>query len=277
MIAYRANALRVAEVWFDEPCDPSGADVARYVQTTRPPVGASCQVCVSLELDLGRSEDELFANIHKDTRYRIRRGLERDGFVYEVLDPTDSDVIGAFCDFYNHWAFLRAGGSRWTALRNGLTTMDPSALRRYVEAGMLDVSRMSDSEGRVLTWHTHISAGGTVRYHVTAEHRDDFADSKAGQLVGRANRAHYWRDIVRFKDSGLDVYDFAGWHHAFDDEAKIRICNFKSEFGGAVVRQANCQLGITSAGRAAVLARHLAKRAAGREMWIQRVEVRAER
>ncbi len=45
--------------------------------------------------------------------------------------------------------------------------------------------------------------------------------------IGRGNRMLHWKDILAFKAEGKNVYDFGGWYAGQEDEALLRINQFK--------------------------------------------------
>jgi len=82
-------------------------------------------------------------------------------------------------------------------------------------------------------------------------------------LTGRANRLQHWRDMLRFKSSGVVSYDFGGWYEGREDQDRLRINSFKEEFGGQVLKAFNWIRPMTLRGRAylyARLVRHPSKR-----------------
>jgi hypothetical protein len=75
-------------------------------------------------------------------------------------------------------------------------------------------------------------------------------------IIGRANRLMYWRDMLRFKASGIGTFDFGGYYLGSEDAEKLRINAFKDEFGGRVIQEFNCERALTLKGRAALWAIH---------------------
>jgi lipid II:glycine glycyltransferase (peptidoglycan interpeptide bridge formation enzyme) len=63
----------------------------------------------------------------------------------------------------------------------------------------------------------------------------------------------YWRDMLRFKASGISTFDFGGYYLGSDDEEKLRINGFKEEFGGRVIQEFNCEKALTLKGELASL------------------------
>ena len=77
MILYRSGWLKRAEVWFDETLSDVRVDIIRYSQATAPISGAACTPFWTLVIDLSKSEEELWNNLRKETRYEIRRAKEK--------------------------------------------------------------------------------------------------------------------------------------------------------------------------------------------------------
>lgn len=270
MITWSKGPLTFGETWYSHhtPEDCHDLDVIHFQQTSEPPVGASSSLFLTLEINLTKTPDELLSNMKKDTRRRIKRSIQKDGITYEVCDTSSPATLEKFCEFYNSWAAQKSSGKRLNASRNGLQAISPQYLQRYADAGLLDISCVLHDNAE-LSWHAHLLSQDRAGMFLASQLRD-LPDSSQRQLAGRANRAHYWQDMVRFRDQGFSTYDFGGWYPGYTDQQKVRISDFKSEFGGTVVKQTNCYLGVTSAGKALVLARHMTKRAMGRSLWLQK-------
>jgi hypothetical protein len=83
------------------------------------------------------------------------------------------------------------------------------------------------------------------------------ADRRA--LVGRASRCLLWRDMLRFQQAGVRVFDFGGWYSGRSDQEKLRINAFKEAFGGELSNEWNCERAVTLRGAAVLIgirARH---------------------
>jgi len=68
-------------------------------------------------------------------------------------------------------------------------------------------------------------------------------------LVGRANRWLHWRDMLCFKEAGVQCYDWGGM---FEDEStpeRAGINRFKRDFGGQPVHSYECTVAASARGR----------------------------
>lgn len=265
MLIYQKGPIRAGEVWFDGDFETEGVDVINFVQRSRPLPGSSYIVKFTIHIDLSQTEDQLLADMPSNTRYKVRRAI-KEGIIYDAPDPKDPDVLAEFCEFHDRFSQWKSQG--WLdAIRNGFMPLDQEHLARIADSGHLDLSRIKSPEGSDLTWHAHYRAGGTCNMFRSATNRER-DDSSYRVSVGRANRAHHWFDMQRFKKEGEKILDMGGWYHGFDDEARMRIAEFKSEFGGRITRGVDASLGVTPKGKLLVRSRHIAKKSMGREVRI---------
>ena len=99
-------------------------------------------------------------------------------------------------------------------------------------------------------WHAHVMYGETAGFQYSgSKFRNRKNDYRA--LVGRANRWLHWRDMLRFKETGIKRYDWGG---LFEDESvpeRAGINKFK-DFGGWQTRTYDCTVPVTIRGRIAV-------------------------
>ncbi len=234
MIKYTSKLLKRCEVWFDE--EPTEeVDILTYHQRTLPVVTAKCTDFYTLITDLSKKSDELLQNFSKDTRYEIRRAEKQDEIIYEYwMAKNTNAVLTRFHNFYDRFAIAKK-----------LNVMDRRYLKRLADAGVLDLSVVQDKEGNDLVWHAYYRNTERVRLlHSCSLFREN-ADNASRNLSGRANRLHHWRDMLRFKQEGILCYDFGGWYEGNSDMEKLRINQFKSEFGGTVVKNYNCNQIVT--------------------------------
>ena len=241
MITYhKSPVIRVAEFHFDEHVGTVRGDIVRYLWRSVPLAGVECAESHTLVLDLSNSADGLLANMHTETRYRIRRG-EKDHFLYEVPCPAEPAVLEQFCQFYKRFAagkhLVAANRARLSALAN---------------AGVLDLSSISDETGKVLVWHVHYRSPERARLFHSASLLPEVKEPALRARIGTANRYHTWSDMMRFKEHGTVLYDLGGWYGGSEDPEKLRINTFKRSFGGEIIREFNVELGATPVGRLAL-------------------------
>lgn len=242
MIISNRSSVRIADVYFNErPADGLKVDIVRYNQSPTRVAEAVCTPFSTIILDLTQSPDELLAKMKSHTRYKIRRAAEKDALEYVHAQSVESD---AFREFANHM-------DECNALKN-LPRISRDRLSILSRNGALDVSFVRDSSGAILAASSFIVTATRARgLYAGASYRATH-DSSRRTLIGRANRYLYWRDMLRFRDNGILVFDFGGYYTGDQDEEKVRINGFKDEFGGVVINEFNCQQPRTIKGKLAL-------------------------
>jgi hypothetical protein len=236
MIRINGRGAAYGEVWYDEePPRDSGVDIFLYRQRNAPIADARSTPFLSLVTDLSGAEDAIMEKFGKDCRYKIRRAETKDGLRMEFVPDPESrlDEFRAFFD-----AFAR---------QKSLAPSDPQWLLAACKARQLALSSASQN-GEALVWHAHVMFGKTAGLkHSGSYFRNRGNDYRA--LVGRANRWLHWRDMLRFKEMGIQRYDWGG---LFEDEStpeRAGINNFKRDFGGQQERTYDCTVPVTVRGR----------------------------
>lgn len=243
MTIVRGKYLLRGDIWFDEkPEDLPHVDVLYYYCQWEPPSieGIEFDEGYTLLIALTKAEDELWKNIKKENRKKIRRAAEKDQVIYEFWNCVDSDILNNFFDFYNRFASQRG--------LKKLSKLEISRLTSYADAGVLTVSHTKSKEGNSLSWRTHYFSknrvfplrGALIRHNT---------DAAYNQMLGRANRYHRWQDILQFKNLGVLTYDFGGLHIGTTNEKQLNINSFKEGFGGEIVKQFNWRQGISIKGK----------------------------
>jgi len=238
MITYRSRFLTRSEVWFDdEPGDTRSSDWIIYNQRPDPVPGANCRYFYTYVIDLTQSREALLARFNKDTAYKIRRARDRDKIICECCDPSDPAVIDRFEEMYNPFAALK-----------GLIPLDRARVDSMVAAGGLDLSVAKDSEGNALVYHANFrDQHRATELYLPSLYRK-LSSSAARNAIGRANRYLVWSDMVRYKEQGLKYFDFGGWYPGTADQALLKINEFKSGFGGQIMREYRCDQILTLKG-----------------------------
>jgi len=133
------------------------------------------------------------------------------------------------------------------ARQESLAPCDRQWLVAACKARQLALSSASRN-GEALVWHAHVLCGKTAGlYYSVSCFRNRDNDYRA--LVGRANRWLHWKDMLHFKDVGMERYDWGG---LFEDEStpeRAGINNFKRDFGGRQERTYHCSVPVTVTGR----------------------------
>jgi lipid II:glycine glycyltransferase (peptidoglycan interpeptide bridge formation enzyme) len=111
------------------------------------------------------------------------------------------------------------------------------------------VSFVRDSSGDILAASSYLLTPSRVRGLWAGAAYRSTTDQTRRTLIGRANRLLYWRDMLRFKQAGFSIFDFGGFYAGSEDEERLRVNGFKLEFGGQVLNEFNCEIGITAKGK----------------------------
>lgn len=236
MIRLQGRAVVYGEVWFGEE-PPAAAAVDILVHRCRPtPISnARTETFHSLSSDLTIAPDAIVAGFHEGCRYQVRRAETKDRLQHEVI-PEATDALGEFSDFYDGFARQR-----------GLWPADRHWLARVAAERQLVLSCAS-REGERLVWHAHLRSGHTARLANSASCFRGM-DGEYRSLVGRANRWLHWRDLLFFKQAGLQCYDWGG---VFADESTSEregINRFKTMFGGQPFVCYDCTVPVSVRGR----------------------------
>jgi hypothetical protein len=237
MFIYKSRFLTRAEVWYDdEPGDTRQLDWLLYHRRSHPIPGMKSKVIWTYAIDLKQSDEQLLANLNKDAAYKIRRARERDKIICESCDPQDTQVMSQFEQMYNIFAGLK-----------GLAPLNRPRMESMAAAGVLDLTVAKDPQGNALVYHANYRDHRRATSMELPSLYRKMADSTERNLISRANRYLTWRDIMRYKQEGLEVFDFGGWYQG-TDPAMLTINEFKRGFGGRVLREYECEQILTLKG-----------------------------
>ncbi|WML59311.1 hypothetical protein [Neobacillus sp. PS2-9] len=171
-------------------------------------------------INLAEEESQIFNKIHKNTRYKINRAINRDDLLYfEHTNPTDSE-IEEFKIFFNPFAKER-----------NIRTCDVNKLKELRDQGALVMSFVTDKDRRFLCYHVYQKDDQQGYLIYSASRRYNHDDSGFRNLIGRANRYLHWKDIQSFKQKGCKWYNFGGKIMNEEDIEGQNVNKFKLEFG----------------------------------------------
>ncbi len=173
-------------------------------------------------IDLKRSEEELFADIHKEDRAKINRS-DREGLRWMGSPtPADSDMEEFV---FRYRAF---------AQEKRITSVTRPQLDSFSSSLFLSKAALED---KILAWHLYLVDRGEGRARFLYGLSERFAQGSDANLIGRANRWCHWQDMRNFKAQGLGIFDFGGIAVDTDDPSLRGINQFKLRFGGVVKRE----------------------------------------
>jgi len=237
MIRIDGRGVVYGEVWYHEdPPRDSAVDIVLYRQRDVPIAGARHTPVLSLVSDLSGGEGAITEKFGSDCRYKVKRAEARDGLRMEFIPHPESSRLDEFRAFYD--AFAR---------QKSLEPCDAKWLLAARDARQLALT-MASRNGEALVWHAYVMYSDAVRLQYTGSCFRN-RESVYRALVGRANRWLHWKDMLRFKEMGLQRYDWGGM---FEDESlpeRAGINNFKKDFGGRQERAYDCTVPVTIRGR----------------------------
>lgn len=223
MITMRYGPFTLGEAFFRIPPEPERVDLLHCRQVPSAEGLAMVDTQGTLLIDLARPEGEIFAGFEKDTKYEIRRAETKDGVQCALLaggDITDA----ALADF--------EGQYRTFAGQKGIPPINAKRLGQLRKTGGLRLGLAKAPDGSVLAWHAYLIAEERARLLYSLSLFRDTPDAAHRNLVGRANRLLHWKDMTALGALGTHTYDFGGYYRGGADPAKLRINQFKAEFGG---------------------------------------------
>jgi hypothetical protein len=247
MVIYKSRFLTRAEVWFDnEPAKTARpVDWILYHQRSRPIPGSKSRSFFTLLIDLSKTGEQLLGDLSDETAYKIRRARERDKITCECCNPRDPSVMNRFAQMYKTFAEMK-----------GLAPLNRARLDNLAAAGLLDLSAAKDGQGNVLLYHANYRDSRRARQLELPSLYRALSNSGARNLSGRASRYLTWSNILRYKEQGLNFFDFGGWYPGSDPEM-LNINAFKRGFGGYIVREYECEHVLTLKGRLVLYAAKL--------------------
>ena len=250
MYTCQSRFLTRGEVWYDdEPGDAASVDWLLFRHRSSPFPGSTWKFFYNYVVDLTRTTGQLSQQLNKDTAYKIRRARDRDRILCECCDPRDPAVLDRFEEMYNPFAATK-----------GLSRLDRAEAESMAAAGAMDLSVARDAQGNALVYHANYFDRRRATQLYSPSLYWKFSDSGTRNLIGRANRYLFWNDLLRYKEQGLQCFDFGGWYPGTTDQALLKINEFKSGFGGQVIREYVCERILTLKGRVVLTTARLLKR-----------------
>jgi len=223
MIEYRTRFKRCLELWFDAPEPPGDFDVVVRHRSPRPGKKGVTTNFYTLQLDLTKSCDELFAGFDRNTRAQIKKSTSLDDLRIEFFDHPSMIELDEFMDFYDQFAESKQ-----------LPLLHRARIHGHRDSGCLSLTRVMH-EGKPLTWHANVRYMVHVGMMFSASHFRSEDSPEMRKMIGRANRRLHWEELQHYKNQGCKIYDFGGWYEGTTDKQRLLINQFKEGFGGTQV------------------------------------------
>jgi len=238
MIFSTRMSVCIVDLYFGEPLPPNlKADIIRWNQSPVPVPGALCTPFATIVVDLLLPEEKLFSNLKSHTRTKIRRA-QKDSLTYEFSNDGNRESVMQLADHLDRCRDLKS-----------LPRVGRERLFILARQKMLDFSWVRDESGEMLCASSYIITPCRLRGLFAGASFRSITDPSRRNLIGRANRLLYWRDIMRFKEAGFRFFDHGGYYIGSEDQEKLRVNQFKEEFGGKIMHEFNCEQGISVRGK----------------------------
>lgn len=177
-------------------------------------------VFTTLITDLSQTEDNIFANFLKNTKYEIKRA-QRDGVETSFFDSRiGKEDLEKLISFYNDFVDTKE-------------TLSFKLTKEWFEPHIKAKAfwcTVASYNGKRLVEHIYYGDGDRIRLWYSASlYRD--CDHDIRNMIGRANRLLHWSDMQYFKEAGFKVYDWGGYSDQGDVAGNGA---FKKAFGGSI-------------------------------------------
>jgi hypothetical protein len=225
------------EVWFDEEPDDNPVDWIFHRQRSRPPPKGWCRQTHTRVIELRRTPDELLAAMERRTAEKIIEAEEKEKLACERLDPRDPGCIDAVEAMWNQFAAA-----------HNTPLLDRRWIEGFIQAGALDVTAARDRTGAVLGYHLVFLSARRARQLIAISPFRAVPSVAWRNAVNRANCFLHWRNFLTYRESGIPVFDFGGWHVGKSDIRLLGMNAFKKGFGGRVVQEYECEQPVTPRG-----------------------------
>ncbi|MGE7918968.1 hypothetical protein ACQKM9_08455 [Viridibacillus sp. NPDC093762] len=170
-------------------------------------------------IDLTKSENELFQNLHRTNRKQIKKAADHH-FHIEVLEKPSIADIRAFQEFYNQFTTY--------ANTYSCNSFHVNTMNILKDKNALVITKVLNEEKEVLCYRVYISDGNIAFCLYSASHFRMKEKTEEKRLLSEANRYLIWRNILYFKSRNHTIFDMGG----LTTNPNIR--SFKMEFGGEI-------------------------------------------
>jgi lipid II:glycine glycyltransferase (peptidoglycan interpeptide bridge formation enzyme) len=243
MMVSSRYGLKVIDLYFNEQAQAIKADLIRYHYWSERVVDSVVRPQSTVVVDVRREPDVLLAGMASSTRRDIRRA-DREGHVSFKVHQADTVAISKFLRFFTPFATSK-----------GIDEAKAYLLLRLARENALVLTSVEDSGGD-LVWHVYMRAGAQSRQMYSASVYVSASEPARRRFLATANRYHHWRDLLMFRALGISTVDLGGICEPCEDLARMGIREFKTGFGGDIVRMFDCTKAASARGRIALWLRN---------------------
>ncbi len=213
----------VLQVWYPQNVYDDIYEQYKMIMTFNEYRGHWKRSVQSLECNLLRSADEIISQMRKNTRYEIRRAINRDKLQTTVITAPLKDDVAEYIAYYDKFADSKK-----------MHHINSKKIKALTEQSMYAITKCLDSEDNVLAEHAYYldKKDKRIMLATSASLFRENENPEYRNLIGRANRMLHYKDLLAFKELGYEVYDYGGIGD-YNEELKA-IAEFKLGFGGDV-------------------------------------------
>lgn len=222
-IQKKYSMFDVLQIWYPQNVHDDIYEQYKMIMTFNEYQGHWKRPVQSLECNLLQPVDEIINRMRKNTRYEIRRAMNRDKLHTIIIEEPSEDDVEEYIGYYNKFADSKK-----------MHHIDETRVRALTEQNRYTITKCLDSKDNVLAEHAYYLDKKEKRI-MLATSASMFRENESPEyrnLTGRANRMLHYKDLLAFKELGYEVYDYGGIGD-YNDELK-KIAEFKLGFGGDV-------------------------------------------
>lgn len=223
-IRYRRFLFSVNDYFLSEEAETLfDADINYCIQCPEN-IGHSLGVFYTLLIDLSQPLENIRGSVYHRTLREINSFISNQTYEHKVLFPVPERELEQYIVLYDKFANAKK-----------IRKAEAYRLKEYNKQGILAISYIKqDGQFLCINFYRLTKQRAANLYSFTAKQSQG---GQNGSLLGRAHRALHWLDILEFKKSGVNYYDFCGWYEGDTDKDLLNINAFKEQFTKNIVKE----------------------------------------
>lgn len=179
----------------------------------------------TLLVDLAHGQEQLWKNIYHRTRSEITSFTANQAHEHHIITELSYQQLKEFTKLFNRFA-------KYKNIRKAETFR----LEAYRRQGLLAISFIRQNNHYLcINFYRVTQQRATNLYSFHLKHENGHLHTASH--FGRAHRTLHWLDLLRFRQIGVQFYDFCGWYSGTEDQQLLNINRFKEQFGGKKIKE----------------------------------------
>lgn len=171
----------------------------------------------TLHTDLTLANEEIVKKYSSTIRNEINRS-EREECIFNPLESKEN-----FISVYNDFAAQRGIA--------GVT------MNKLIEINNNLVITSCSINGIITSVHSYLIDPDSKRVRLLHSGTQRFSDVLDRNMIARSNKFLHFKDMLKFKEEGFEIYDWGGIAYETEDKGLQGINKFKESFGGKLVKE----------------------------------------